>query len=169
MSDTWRDTVADALSWAQAHVSFDTAVEDLDPGIRGVRPPDGPHSIWELVEHLRIAQADLLADLGGEPHADDEAAPARVWPDAYWPPSPAPASQEAWEATLEAVARDRAALVAIARDRTRDLSEPMPGRDGRTALRGLLLAIDHAAYHVGQIVEVRRRLGAWSRSGTDLG
>ena len=161
-TEPWRDVIANALAWAEAHVTFDAAVNDLDPALRGVRPEGTPHSVWELVEHLRIAQHDLRIDLT---RGD---APPMAWPDDYWPSDPAPPSPAAWRASIDAFVRDRAALIELARDRSVDLTAAMPWGDGRTYLRGLLLAIDHGAYHVGQIVEVRRRLGAWTRPGTDL-
>ncbi|MEX2502208.1 MAG: DinB family protein [Trueperaceae bacterium] len=161
-TERWRDVVATALSWAEAHVSFDAAVHDLDPALRGVRPEGSPHSVWELVEHLRIAQHDLRTDL-----TSGDAAPM-AWPDDYWPSDPVPPTPGAWQASVDAFVHDRAALIDLAKDRSIDLTARVPWGDGRTYLRGLLLAIDHGAYHVGQIVEVRRRLGAWTRSGTNL-
>ncbi len=151
----WRDIVARSLDWQEAHATFDAAVADLSPGLRGVRPDGFPHSAWELVEHIRIAQEDL-ADFMESP-----AYQAPKWPDDYWPPSPVPPSESAWERSIDAVRRDRQRLKDFALRPGFDLTAPIPWGDGQTYLRTILVAVDHAAYHVGQVVAVRRLIGAW--------
>lgn len=151
----WRDIVARSLDWQEAHATFDAAVADLSPGLRGVRPDGFPHSAWELVEHIRIAQEDL-ADFMESP-----AYQAPKWPDDYWPPSPVPPSESAWAHSIDAVRRDRQRLKDIALRPGFDLTAPIPWGDGQTYLRTILVAVDHAAYHVGQVVAVRRLIGAW--------
>jgi uncharacterized damage-inducible protein DinB len=153
----WRPVIAAALGWREAHVSFEDAVAGLPGDVRGVRPPGYPHSVWELVEHIRLAQADLVDFM------EDDAYSAPAWPDDYWPHAPAPPSPAAWEAALESVRRDRERLAAVAARPTLELATAIPGGTGQTYLRTLLVAVDHAAYHVGQIVAVRRLLGAWPR------
>lgn len=152
-----RDLLSRALAWSDAHVSFDDAVKDLDSRLRGVRPPGLPHSSWELLEHLRLAQNDILEFCQ---NADYE---ERRWPDDYWPATPAPGSDEAWERSIEAYRADRAALQKLAADRAIDLSAPIPHGSGQTYARELMLVIDHSAYHVGELVLVRQSLGAWHR------
>lgn len=149
-----RTLLARYQGWGEAHLTLEAALEDLAPRHRGVRPPGSPHSIWELVEHLRIAQQDILdfCSAGDYTH--------RTWPDDYWPDAPAPAGPGAWEATLDALARDREALKALAQDPAVDLDARVPHatRPDQTFARALLLAQDHAAYHIGQMVLVRRIL-----------
>lgn len=152
-----RDHVARALDWKDAHATFDDAVSGLAPELRG-RVPDGvPWSAWQLVEHIRIAQQDLLEFARpGEYRAMD-------WPAEYWPSDPAPPSEAAWDASIAQVRAQTEALRRIALDPSTDLTAPTPhGNEQQTHLRNLLVAADHAAYHVGQLVLIRRLLGAWS-------
>lgn len=155
MPDAWRSIVAAALDAREAHVPFDRAVADLAPELRGRRPEGLPHSVWELVEHVRIAQTDLIAYL------EDPAYAAPAWPAAYWPPAPEPPSDAAWHEAIAAVQAGRERLQA----RLRDLPDPtatIPWGGAHTYLRTVLVALDHEAYHVGQIVLVRRLLGVWA-------
>jgi uncharacterized damage-inducible protein DinB len=155
MPDPWRPIVAAALDAREAHVPFDRAVADLPPDLRGRRPEGLPHSAWELVEHVRIAQADLIAYL------EDPAYAAPDWPDGYWPPSAEPATAEAWDEAIAAVAAGRARLKALLLELP-EPTAPIPWGGAHTFLRTILVALDHEAYHVGQIVLVRRLLGAWT-------
>lgn len=155
--DPIRARLAAALAWHGAHVAFDDAVKGLPPRMRGQRPRGATHSVWELVEHIRRAQHDIL-DFCRNPSYT-----ALTWPDDYWPPEPAPPSGAAWNASIQAVRRDRRALQRIARDRSRSLEARISHGDGQTYLYEILLAIDHASYHVGQIVALRERLGAWRK------
>lgn len=149
-----RTLLARYQDWGEAHLTLEAAVEGLSPDHRGVRPPGSPHSIWELVEHIRIAQRDILEFCSTGHYAH------RAWPDAYWPDAPTPADDEAWEESLDALARDREALKALALDSDLDLHTQVPHatRAEQTFARALLLAQDHAAYHIGQVVLVRRIL-----------
>ena len=156
MDDGARSIVAAAVDWEQAHVSFDRAVADVPTGLRGRRPAGYPHAPWELLEHIRLAQADLVAFM------EDPAYVAPAWPAGYWPASPGPPTGAAWEESVEAVRRDRERVRAIAERATLDLTAPIPWGDGQTYLRTILVLVDHTAYHVGQLVAVRRLLGAWS-------
>lgn len=150
-----RDGLANALAWHEAHATFDAAVKGLAPRLRGRRPEGFPHSPWELVEHLRIAQHDLL-DFCRNPSYKELA-----WPKAYWPAKPAPPSAGAWSKSIAAYRRDRAAFQKLVRDRAHGLEDRIPHGKGQTYLREVLLEIDHSAYHVGQLVAVRQALGAW--------
>lgn len=154
-SSTIRSIVASALDWDQAHATFDAAVANLPVDLRGIRPDEFPHSAWELVEHIRIAQEDLADYMESATH------PVIKWPDDYWPKSPAPASEAAWEASIAAVRRDTARLKALAMSPAIDLASPIPWGEGRTYLRTILVAVDHTSYHVGQILAVRKLLKAW--------
>lgn len=150
-----RDQLADALAWHEAHATFDDAVKGLAPDLRGQRPPGFPHSPWELVEHLRLAQHDLLEFCRNPAYRPPS------WPGDYWPTQPAPPRADAWDETIRAYQRDRDAFRALVRDPAITLEAPIPHGDGQTYLREILLALDHAAYHVGQLVAVRRALDAW--------
>ena len=152
-----REMLALALEWEAAHVSVESAVAELAPSDRG-RVPDGmPHSAWQLLEHIRLTQRDIL-DFCCDPEYRE-----RTWPDDYWPPTAAPPDDAAWDSCLGSLREDRAALARIVRDSTRSLVAPIPHGDGQTLLREALLVIDHTAYHVGQIVTVRKAMGAWER------
>ena len=107
-----------------------------------MRPEHAPHSAWELLEHMRIAQYDILAFSGGAPEPYKELA----WPDDYWPPSPAPSSRDEWARSVAACRRDLAQFLALVQDPERDLYEPFPWGEGQTLLREALLIADHAAY-----------------------
>jgi len=150
-----RDHAAKLLDWGDAHVTFEKAVGGIPPRLRGVVPPGLEHSAWELVEHLRIAQADILEFCRSAKYKE------KKWPDDYWPTAPAPKTAGAWTASAAAFRRDRRALQRLAKDRSIDLVSPIPHGTGQTYLREILLIADHTAYHVGQIVLVRRALGIW--------
>jgi len=156
MSDAaLREQLRKLLAWGDAHVGFDRAVDGLAPGLRGVRPEGLPYSPWELLEHLRITQHDIL-DFSRNPEYAELS-----WPEDYWPDSPAPPDAGAWDRSAAAFRADREALQALAADPATDLFARIPHGQGQTYLREILLAADHAAYHVGQLVLVRRLLGAW--------
>ena len=157
MTDTvLRETLARALAWKEAHATFDDAIADFPAELRGVRPAGVPWSAWQLVEHIRIAQRDILEfSLPGEYHAGD-------WPDDYWPKEPEPPADDAWDRAVEAIRRDREEMARLARDPALDLTGPTPHGSGeQTQIRAILLVLDHTAYHVGQLVLLRRLLGAW--------
>lgn len=156
MSDTaLRRHVRALLDWGDAHVTFDAAVKALPARLRG-RVPDGfPHSAWQLVEHMRLAQADILEFCVSSKYRHKQ------FPAAYWPKSVGPVSGRTWTRSLTAFRRDRRALQRLGANRSLDLFTPIPWGDGQTYLRELLLAADHSAYHVGQLVLVRRALGVW--------
>jgi hypothetical protein len=143
------------LSWEDAHVGFDAAVADLPPRLRGTAPAGLPYSPWQLVEHLRITQHDIL-DFCRNPAYQEMS-----WPKDYWPPGASPPSPAAWDASIEQFRRDRSALEALAGDSALDLEARIPHGTGQTYLRELLLVADHTAYHLGELIVVRRLLGAW--------
>jgi len=150
-----RELVSKLLGWQDAHVGFDAAVEGIAADLRGTQPAGLPYSPWQLLEHLRLAQHDIL-DFCINPNYKE-----MKWPDDYWPKSPAPPSAHAWDDSIEAYRHDRRALQQLAADPKIDLTARIPHGSGQTYLRELVLVADHNAYHVGQLVAVRRLLGAW--------
>jgi len=154
--DAFRAQLARLLDWNEAHATFDAAVKGVPPGKRGAVPRGWEYSIWQLVEHIRIAQADIL-DFCVNPAYRH----LLKWPEGYWPASPKPPSGAAWTRALAAIRRDRAAMQQLAQNPVIDLTTAIPHGTGQTYLREVLLAADHAAYHVGQIVALRRQLGIW--------
>jgi hypothetical protein len=157
MSDqSWlREQLVRLLSWEDAHVGFDAAVAHLPAKLRGTAPARLPYSPWQLLEHLRITQHDIL-DFCRNPRYQEMS-----WPRDYWPAGATPPSAAAWGESIEQFRRDRSELEALARDPAIDLEARIPHGSGQTYLRELLLAADHAAYHIGELIVVRRLLGAW--------
>ena len=149
-----RKNLGTFIDWDSAHARFDDVVKDFPVALRGVRPQGGPHSAWELLEHLRLAQWDILEFTRDASHVSPS------FPDGYWPATPVPPSEAAWDASVAAYRADLRALAAIAEDESVDLHARIPHGDGQTALRELLLAADHNSYHLGQLMMVRRLLGA---------
>lgn len=145
------------LDWEDAHANFDIAVENISPELRGVAPERLPYSPWHLLEHLRLCQLDILEFCTNPDYVE-------LSPEDYWPPSAAPPSEAAWGESITAFRRDREALKQLARNSAIDLYERIPHGTGQTYLRELLLVADHNAYHVGQLIAVRRCLGDWSSS-----
>jgi uncharacterized damage-inducible protein DinB len=150
-----RRHLARLLSWSDAHVSFDDAVAGLPASARGKVPKRSQHSPWQLLEHLRLAQADILEFCVARRYQEKQ------WPRDYWPPTAAPPSARAWNQSIADFKRDRRALERLTQNPRRDLLAPVPAGKGQTLLREILLAADHTAYHVGQLVAVRRALGHW--------
>ena len=150
-----REHLVRILAWEDAHLGFDTAVRGIPVRLRGKRPPKLPYSAWQLVEHLRITQADIL-DFCRNPNYQE-----LKWPQDYWPRSAAPSSSRAWTESLHQFRKDREALQQLAADTTIDLAARIPHGSGQTYLREILLVADHTAYHVGELVLVRRLLNIW--------
>jgi uncharacterized damage-inducible protein DinB len=153
--EMWASIVASALTWQEAHASLDDSAKGLSPALRGRRPPNYPHSAWELLDHIRRTQRDLLEFCVNPKYH------APRWPDDYWPGSPEPPSDAAWTECLAAIRADAQALADFAIENAATLTEKIPHGTGQTYLRSVLVAVDHASYHTGQIVAVRRLLGAW--------
>jgi hypothetical protein len=155
--DELRKQLVALLDGGQAHATFEQAVEDFPVGLRGVVPAGLQYSAWQLLEHMRIAQQDILnfsAPPTGGYHA-------LQWPEAYWPKQKEPASAGAWEQAVAAVLQDRAKFKALILRPEADLAKPFRWGDGQNLLREALLIADHQAYHVGELIVLRRLLGAW--------
>jgi DinB family protein len=151
-----RDHLVRLLAWQDAHGTFEAAVDGVPPSHRERVPQGVPYSPWQLLEHLRITQHDIL-DFCRNPNYTE-----LHWPDDYWPRNAAPPSDSAWDDSVRGFLEDRAALQALATDRSVDLLATIPHGGGQTYLREILLAADHTSYHVGQLILVRRLLGIWS-------
>ncbi len=150
-----RKHLLDLLAGGQAHVTLDEAVADFPIEQAGIRPEGSPHSAWELLVHLRIAQNDILRFS----QSADYKSPA--WPKGYWPASTVPKNEKEWKDCVQAIRHDLAAFETMIRDPHQDLFRQFPWGEGQTLLREALLVADHNAYHIGQLVLVRRLLGAW--------
>lgn len=143
------------LEGEEAHLNFEAAVKDLPAELRGRRPKGAAHSPWELLEHMRIAQWDILEFVRNANHVSPE------FPSGYWPSTAAPPNEKAWEKSVNAFRADLKAMAKLVANESTDLLAQIPHADGKTTLREVLLVADHNAYHLGQLVLSRRLLGAW--------
>ena len=150
-----RQHLLDLLTGSNAHADFEAAVKNLPAALRGKTPKGAEHSPWELLEHLRIAQADILE------FSRDARHKSPAWPSGYWPGSAAPPDEKAWEKSVRAFRKDLKSFCALVSGPAADLYAKIPHSGGQTILREALLLADHNAYHVGQLILVRRLLGAW--------
>ncbi len=148
------------LDGGQAHASFEDAVKDMPAKLRGVVPEGLPYSAWQIVEHIRLAQHDIL-DFSDNANGSHKAA---KWPDDYWPKNPEPADEAAWEKSIGQVRADRKAFEALLHKASdAALAEPFAWGDGQTLLHEALLIADHTAYHTGELIVLRRLVGAWKK------
>lgn len=143
------------LDGGHAHTTFENAVKGMPIAKAGERPGDSPYSPWELLEHLRLAQHDILKFSEGPGWKSPK------WPEGYWPDSPKPESAARWRESVSAFRADRTAFEKLLRHRFSEIYKPFEWGDGQTLLREALLIADHNAYHIGQLVVVRRLLNAW--------
>jgi hypothetical protein len=147
------------LREGQAHATFDEAIKDFPAKHRATVPPNLPYSAWQLLEHLRITQRDILnfsAPPTGGYHP-------LQWPEEYWPKSPEPPSAHAWEASIAAIRKDLEHFEALITKPESDLFKPFRWGDGQNLLREALLIADHTAYHLGELIVLRRLLGIWHK------
>lgn len=149
-----RKHLVELLTLGHAHATFEQAVKGLPIELRGKVPKGAEHSPWQLLEHLRLAQWDILDFSRNAKYQ------ALKWPDDYWPRGKKPADK-AWDKSVRAFRKDLKEIVALVEDPKTDLFAKIPHGDGQTILREALLVADHNAYHVGQLVLVRKMLGAW--------
>jgi len=150
-----REQLVDLLTKEQAHVGARSAFDGLAPENRVRRPHEGGHSPWELLEHLRLAQEDIVR------YTLDPAWASPPWPEGYWPATGTTPDDEQWKGALNGFLAGLDEAVALARDRTVDLTARIPHGEHRTYLRQILLVADHNAYHLGQVVEARKAFGDW--------
>lgn len=154
-SDALRQHLLDLLRGGHAHADFDAAVANFPSQLRGKKPKGAPYTAWQLLEHLRIAQWDILEFSRNPKHVSPP------WPDGYWPKTEAPPSAGAWNNSVRSFRADLKAMAKLVADEKSDLFARIPHGDGQTLLREALLLADHNAYHIGQLVLLRRLLGAW--------
>ena len=150
-----RKQLLELLRGGGAHLDFDKAIAGLPPKLRGGKPPGQPHTPWRLLEHLRIAQWDILEFSRNPKHVSPK------WPDEYWPPGDAPPGPKDWDHSVRQFRADAKAMQDLIADPKNDILAPLPHGDGQTVLREAFLVADHLAYHLGQLVIIRRLLGAW--------
>lgn len=143
------------LTESHAHANFDAAVKDFPPELRAKRPRGVECSAWQLLEHLRIAQRDIVEFSRDAKHQSP------AWPEGYWPAKAVPPDDKAWDKSVRAFRKDLKSMCDLVRDESVDLHAKIPHGDGQTILREALLVADHNAYHVGQLILLRKLLGAW--------
>ncbi|MGN6640932.1 MAG: DinB family protein [Mucilaginibacter sp.] len=141
------------LEGGSAHASLDDALKGLPKELRGVKPDKLPYSIWQLVEHIRIAQWDMLEFSKHEKHRSPK------WPDEYWVKETAPADDEAWNRSVKQIDDDRDEFISLLK--SEDIYQNIPHGDGQNILREALQIADHNSYHIAEIIVIRRLLGAW--------
>lgn len=150
-----REHVVSLLAGGNAHLDWKAGFKGIPPKLRGVRPAGLAYSVWELLEHMRIAQWDIYEFSRNSKHVSPE------WPGGYWPKTPAPPSAKAWDESLKSFSEDLGAMKKLVENPKTNLFARIPHGTGQTILREALLIADHNAYHLGQVLAVRRLLGAW--------
>jgi hypothetical protein len=147
-----RRHIINLLTKAEAHVDIRSELKSFPPKLRSVKPDDAPHTPWQLLEHMRLAQWDILCFSVDAKHVSPK------WPEGYWPESDSPPSVQAWQKSVRQFLRDLDAICKLVSNPKRDLFARIPHGTGQTLLREALLVADHNAYHLGQLVMVRRML-----------
>ncbi|MGC2695967.1 MAG: DinB family protein [Candidatus Angelobacter sp.] len=151
-SDPLRQHLVNLLTKAEAHVDLESSIKDFPSELRGRKPEGSPHTAWQLLEHIRIAQWDILEFSKNAKHKSPK------WPEEYWPRTEAPPDAKAWDKSVKQVLADLKAMCDLVRDAKRDLFAEIPHGDGQTLIREALLVADHNTYHLGQMVLLRRIL-----------
>jgi hypothetical protein len=157
---TLQEHLVELLKGGQAHVNFEDAVKSWPGILQGKKPRGAAHSPWEVLEHMRIAQWDILEFTRNPKHVSPE------FPKGYWPETPAPPNKNAWEKSVKGFRADLNAMIQIVESESTDLYAPIPHGDGQVALREMLVLADHNAYHLGELVLLRRLQGAWNSQGS---
>jgi hypothetical protein len=150
-----REQIVDLLRKGHAHMEFDDVVRDWPPALRGEKPPGQPFTPWRLLEHIRITQWDIVEFTRSAEHVSPD------WPESYWPKEDSPPDEEAWDKSVAQVRRDRRTMERIVADPKTDLFSRIPHGTGQTVLREALVLADHNAYHLGQLLLLRRLVGAY--------
>jgi hypothetical protein len=153
-----REHLRKLLLWHDAHLDWKAALAGFPAELRGLKPTGAPHTAWELLEHVRIAQWDILEFCRDAQHVSPE------WPSGYWPKQPAPPSTASWDVSLKSFERDTEDMGKLVTDPKIDLTAPIAHGSGQTILREALLIADHNSYHLGQVILLRRLLGSWSET-----
>lgn len=152
-----RKHLVNLLKGGVTHVTLDDALAGLNLNLRGIKINGLPYSIWQLVEHIRITQWDILE------YSKDQTHQSPKWPDGYWPKEPAPANEEAWDKALKQIESDVAEFIGLVNDPESNLYTPLPKGNGQTLLREAFLIASHASYHISEIIIIRRQLGDWNK------
>lgn len=147
-----RKQLVDAIQGHHAHLDFDAAVKDFPPDFQGAKPPGAPHSAWQLLEHLRIAQNDILEFSRDSNHQSPD------WPEGYWPQTHAPPDKEAWSKSVKAFQKDAKEFATLISDEKSNLFQAFEHGDGQTLLREALLVASHNSYHLGQLLFLKKTL-----------
>jgi hypothetical protein len=153
--DALRKHVLELLTGKNAHADFDTAVAKFPLKRAGEKPAGAPYTAWQLLEHMRLAQRDILEFSRNPKHVSPP------WPEGYWPETESPSKKEAWDKSVRAFRADLRAMMKLVADPASDLLARIPHGEGQTLLREALLVADHNSYHLGQLVMLRRLLGEW--------
>jgi hypothetical protein len=147
-----REQLLHAMKGEQSHIGFESAITGFPAELAGAKPDGAPHSAWQLLEHLRIAQHDILEFSRNPGHQSPK------WPEGYWPRTATPPNNHAWEASIAAFREDARALEELVGDPNQDLFKPIQGGDGQTLLREALVVAAHNSYHLGQFVYLKKTL-----------
>jgi len=156
--ESLRKHIVELLKGGNAHVGFMDALKNLPPSVRGTFAAELPHTAWQLLEHMRIAQWDILEFSHNAKHVSPE------FPEGYWPKTPVPPSEAAWNKSVKVFQNDLQKMIALVSDRRVNLHAVLPWGDGQTVLREALVLADHNAYHLGQLVDLGRALKVWPQS-----
>lgn len=154
-TDPLREHLSKLLQWEGAHANFETVIKDFPLELAGRKVSEIPYTAWQLLEHLRIAQWDILEFCRYPKHVSPK------WPQGYWSHQKSPPDEAAWHKSANAFQRDLKSMQKLVKDSSTDLFAKIPHGEGQTILREVLLVADHNAYHIGQLLLVRRMLGAW--------
>ena len=152
-----RDQLVQLLNGGHAHATFDDAIEGFPRELRGKQVKDLPYSAWMLLEHMRLAQWDILEFSRSAKHQSP------TFPEGYWPATPEPPTEAAWDESIKSFRADLNAMQKLLSDPKTDLYKPFPWGDGQNVLREALLVADHNAYHLGEFIVLRRLLGEWKK------
>jgi DinB superfamily len=150
-----RQNLVELLRGGHAHVTPKQALDGLDPKLRNARPANSPHSVWENLEHMRLAQKDILR------YSLDASWTSPPFPDGYWPKEIGDPTEETWEASVAGFFADLEEVIKLIEDESLDLTSEIPHGEGHTYLREIMLVADHNSYHLGQIVQIRKALSDW--------
>ena len=151
----FRDNLIELIKGGSAHLTFEEAIKNVNPEVRNFQPDSNLHSIYEEMEHMRIAQEDIYR------YTIEKGWVSPSWPEGYWPDKKDEISDEEWNSTIHRFNKDLEGIIQLIRNEELDLTSEIPHGQGRTYLREILLVADHNAYHLGKIVDVRKRLGDW--------